>query len=158
MKKIINLNISGTKISTEFNVLSKFEYFRIYLEKWNSGEELFIDSDPKIFLHLINTIRIPGYIVPIKHSENVENLRKCYSIDKIENPATNKLQIRMVSMYEFNNTVKNENIISIRFKSEISNYLNNIDVYINHQTIPLIMLIEKKNDFLIDRVFNFISL
>lgn len=71
---IIKLNIGGTKVQTHKETLQKLSYFSSYFARWNSGEEIFIDADYSIFIHVLNLLRDPTYQYPIKYYDQIKQI------------------------------------------------------------------------------------
>ena len=55
---------------------------RWFCEDSQNSNEIFIDCDYKIFIHVLNFITIHGYIVPDKYVHNVQKLLDYYSPNK----------------------------------------------------------------------------
>jgi hypothetical protein len=89
MGEILKLNVGGHQTQIYKSTLAQLDYFKIKLERWSnlndrsnlndndkdnnnkdSGEELFVDYDYKLFKHLLNKLRNPSYVMP-----NNKNIR-----------------------------------------------------------------------------------
>lgn len=60
---IITLNIGGKKIQTYRSTIEKLPFFSNYLSKWNV-DEIFVDYDCDMFIHLLNKLRDDKYEMP----------------------------------------------------------------------------------------------
>jgi len=75
-KKIITLNIEGQVLKTYSSLLKNFTYFESVIDRWNDNQEsIFVDCDYNLFKHMLNSMRIPGYIIPKNDRPNVNNLK-----------------------------------------------------------------------------------
>ncbi len=89
-KSIVTLNVEGTRMQISASLLKDLEYFESLLTRWKSdGGEIFVDCDYKLFKHLINTIRIPQYVIPAKHVFNVKKLQEYYGMKFLAIEKTN---------------------------------------------------------------------
>jgi hypothetical protein len=70
--QIITLNVAGTKVQTYQSTLAKLPFFEAYLKRWKSGDsnEIFVDYDYSLFVHLLNKLRDDAYVIPL--TENVK--------------------------------------------------------------------------------------
>jgi hypothetical protein len=83
---IITLNVGGTKIQTYKSTIEVLPYFESYMARWkidntnhellakdpkkNVGSiEIFVDYDPRLFIHLLNKLRDSKYAMPL--NENI---------------------------------------------------------------------------------------
>jgi hypothetical protein len=69
---IINLDVGGIKLKVYRSTLTQLEYFKSKLERWsNNQDELFVDYDYNLFIHLINKLRDPTYNMPRNKNINM---------------------------------------------------------------------------------------
>lgn len=61
---IIELDVGGTHMKTLKSTLLKVEYFKKIYDRWNGKDQLFIDADPNLFIHILNKLRDDKYILP----------------------------------------------------------------------------------------------
>src|SRR5579885_808933 len=83
MTEIIKLNVNGTPFQTQKSTLIQFEFFKSLFERWSSdsSNEIFVDTDPELFKHLLNLIKIPEYEIPKSLKNNVLNLANYYGLN-----------------------------------------------------------------------------
>jgi hypothetical protein len=86
--ELIYLDVSGVPMKTYKSTLMNSIYFKSYFDRWSEDKtdkkEIFIDFDPKIFVHVLNILRNHTYIVPNKHIVNVNIMLEYYGIEKIK--------------------------------------------------------------------------
>lgn len=68
---IIILNVGGKKVQTLKSTLTQLPFFDSYLSRWSKEDEIFIDQDFEVFIHLLNKLRNQSYIVPDCENINV---------------------------------------------------------------------------------------
>lgn len=71
---IITINAGGTIFQTSKTTLLKSPYFTRFFDSWHddSSTPIFLDVDPQLFLHVLNSLRDAAYIFP---SENQNIIR-----------------------------------------------------------------------------------
>lgn len=82
MKGVVTLNVGGKIFQTLRSTLENIPYFEkcfttLVGKDENNNKEFFIDLDPKIFRHWLNSVRETDYEVPVKYALDVERMR-CY--------------------------------------------------------------------------------
>lgn len=70
----IIINVGGQQMQTYKSTLEKLEYFKSMFARWDntSSNEVFIDYDPALFIHLLNKLRNDAYELP--NSQNVVSM------------------------------------------------------------------------------------
>lgn len=101
MNNIVKLNVGGTIFTTFKSTLIKAGYFESYFERWNNGEEIFIDESPKLFEHVLCYLRNSNY--PI--SSEYYYLLDYYGIE-YEEPLKKK-EKKKLFQEEMNTNLKN---------------------------------------------------
>jgi hypothetical protein len=95
-KEIITLNIEGKNLQTSGALLKKFTYFESLIDRWsNSQNSIFVDCDYKLFKHMLNSVRIPNYIIPKKDLSNVNSLKNYFG-EKNYNDASPSVIMRQM--------------------------------------------------------------
>ncbi|QKF94491.1 BTB/POZ domain-containing protein [Fadolivirus algeromassiliense] len=62
---VINLNVGGHTFYTFKSTLEKIPYFNAHFETWSKdNSEIFLDTDPDIFKHILNKLRDANYQFP----------------------------------------------------------------------------------------------
>ena len=74
----IQVNVGGQIMSTYRTTLLKSEFFKSYIDRWNSGEQLFLDVDPNLFIHVLNKLRNSSYVLP--DDNNVLNMCQYFGL------------------------------------------------------------------------------
>ena len=74
----VTLNVGGTKVQTFKSTLEQLEYFKVlFKSNFNKEEEIFLDCDYNIFIHVLNKIRDAAYKYPSNLTTNdLENILK----------------------------------------------------------------------------------
>jgi hypothetical protein len=84
----ITINVSGKNIVTYRSTLEQLEYFQNIFKRWNKTDEIFIDYDPDLFIHLLNKLRDNNYTMP--NNDNIESMRNYFglslSMEKVSSP------------------------------------------------------------------------
>ena len=74
---LAKLNVGGTIFETTWSTLSNSGYFRSMYDRWvkcssNTEKEIFIDSSPHLFKHIISLLRNPSYPYPLKYKHELD--------------------------------------------------------------------------------------
>ena len=102
---MIKLNVGGQIMITRESTLKKSSVLKMLIERnKNSMNDkcngsIFLDEDPKLFIHVLNKLRHPNYIFPEKLIDNIENLLDFYDIPLLKNNTKNKLKF-CVDVYD----------------------------------------------------------
>lgn len=85
---MIKLNVGGKIFQTTETTLRKSEYFSSLLSRWNISDEIVVDDDPKLFRHVLNSLRHGDYEIPSEDKENVFKLLTYYGVKFQKIPTT----------------------------------------------------------------------
>lgn len=86
---IVTLDVGGTRMKTLRSTLEKLTFFNSYLNRWDDGKnDLFVDYDPNLFIHLLNKLRDYNYVLP--ENENIERMFDYFGV-YMSNIPINKL-------------------------------------------------------------------
>lgn len=88
--KIIILDVCGTIIKTQKDILLKSGYFTMIFENksYDPTEVFFIDFSPNIFHHVLSFMRNPLHPFPIKYSYALDFFDVNYKLCELFNPKT----------------------------------------------------------------------
>lgn len=87
-KMRVKINVGGKVFETTSDTLQPSEYFRNLLERWNDGDEIFIDRDPQIFRSILNWLRGCGdlgeeYLAELEfYGINLDDKPETFNIDQ----------------------------------------------------------------------------
>lgn len=80
MTEIIKLNIGGKIIQTKKSTLCQSKFFNTLLNDYDISDEVFIDDDPDLFIHLLNKLRNAKYKFPNDLTKNLTTMANFYQI------------------------------------------------------------------------------
>jgi hypothetical protein len=98
----VTLNVGGKNMVTYKSTLDRLEYFKNIFDRWNQTDNLFVDYDPDLFIHLLNKLRDDNYIMP--DNDNIKSMCEFFglSLSKISFPKIIKVKIIESSKKELN--------------------------------------------------------
>ena len=124
----IIINVGGKLMKTYISTLKQLPYFQSYIERWSNNEELFIDYDPKLFLHLLNKLRDKNYEMP--NNNNINNMCQYFGYDQnitkiniVEDKIPSGILTKSIYGRDKTEILKNEKIISINLNLQTKNNL-----------------------------------
>src|SRR4029079_10281960 len=75
------------------------EYFRNILKRWNKTDNIFVDYDPDLFVHLLNKLRDHNYTMP--NNDNIKSMCEFFGLslnmDSVLSPKIYKKKITNLS-------------------------------------------------------------
>ncbi len=103
MAGLVKLNVGGTIFATFKTTLIKAKFFESYFERWNNGEEIFIDESPKLFEHVLCYLRNSNYPIAPEYYY----LFDYYGIDYEKPSKKKKEKKKNLVQEEMNTNLKN---------------------------------------------------
>jgi len=74
----ITINVGGKNMMTHKSTLEQLNYFKNILERWNKSDNIFIDYDPDLFIHLLNKLRDNNYVMP--NNDNINSMCEYFGL------------------------------------------------------------------------------
>jgi hypothetical protein len=74
----VTINVGGKNMVTYKSTLEQLEYFRNILERWNKTDNIFVDYDPDLFIHLLNKLRDNNYTMP--NNDNIKSMCEFFGL------------------------------------------------------------------------------
>lgn len=74
MTEIIKLNIGGKIIQTKKSILCQSKFFNTLLNDYDTANEVFIDDDANLFIHMLNKLRNANYNFPKELLTNLNEM------------------------------------------------------------------------------------
>ena len=104
MTEIIKLNVGGKILQSKKSILCQSKYFDTLLNKYDSKDEIFIDDDSKLFVHILNKLRNANYEFPEKYINNLMVMSEYYQLPiiEIEQVENKEIEAKTIKSRRFN--------------------------------------------------------